>query len=278
MSKRDEIVEIALSQKGYHEGPNNDTKYGEWYGLNYNPWCAMFVSWCANQVGIPEDIIPKFAGCTTGFRQMTQMGITTKEHITPQKGDLIFFDWDNSGDCDHVGIVTSSDGLLVYTVEGNHEDDVDTYVYPTNASYIVGYARPHYEDEPQPEPLPEYKDYVYRYQVAWNKTYGKTYDHYLEEDGIFGPDTEWSKTKVYLHNYMENDLVRWCQGRLVYHKGYNLGNYGPEKDGCDGKYGNTTEKVVKQFQHDNKDWFFKLYGKDLETDGIIGYDTITILF
>jgi hypothetical protein len=29
MSKRDDIVSIALSQKGYHEGPNNDTKYGE---------------------------------------------------------------------------------------------------------------------------------------------------------------------------------------------------------------------------------------------------------
>lgn len=36
MSKRDEIVAIALSQKGYTEGTNNDTKYGEWYGLNYN--------------------------------------------------------------------------------------------------------------------------------------------------------------------------------------------------------------------------------------------------
>ena len=88
MSKRDEIVEIALSQKGYKEGPNNDTKYGAWYGLNYNPWCAMFVSWCADQIGILNTLIPKFAGCTTGFRLMTDMSITTKEHIIPRKKEL----------------------------------------------------------------------------------------------------------------------------------------------------------------------------------------------
>lgn len=270
MSKRDEIVEIALSQKGYHEGPNNDTKYGEWYGLNYNPWCAMFVSWCAFQVGILDNLIPKFAGCTTGFRLMTNMGITTKEHIVPQKGDLIFFDWDNSGDYDHVGIVTNADNDYVWTIEGNHDDNVDTYVYPINAKYIAGYARPKYEDEPQP--LLDFKQYVYDYQVAWNKTYGAKYG-YIPENGVYDEKTEWSKTKVYLHYYMENDLVKWCQQRLKYHKGYDLGKYG-----CDGKYGRDTESVVKQFQEDNQEWFKKLYNKKLKIDGEIGYDTITILF
>lgn len=275
MSKRDEIIEIALSQKGYTEGPNNDTKYGEWYGLNYNPWCAIFVSWCAFQVGILDSLIPKFAGCTTGFRLMSDMGITTKEHIVPKKGDLIFFDWDRSGDYDHVGIVTDANESSVWTVEGNHDDNVDTYVYPINASYIAGYARPKYEDEPSPAPtpLPDYKDYVYEYQVAWNKTYGARYNTYLEEDGIFGPETEKSKNKVYLKYYMENPLVEWCQKRLKYHKGYDLGKYG-----CDGKYGRDTENVVRQFQEDNKEPFKQIYGRDLEVDGIIGYDTITILF
>lgn len=262
MNKRDEIVEIALSQKGYTEGPNNDTKYGEWYGLNYNPWCAMFVSWCANQVGISEDIIPKFSGCTTGFRQMTNMGITTKEHIVPQKGDLIFFDWDNSGDYDHVGIVTSADSEYVWTVEGNHDDNVDTYVYQINAYYIAGYARPKYEDEPTPKP--SYESYVYDYQVAWNKTYGSKY-HYLEEDGIYGPDTEWSKSKVLLKYGMTNPLVGWCQNRLKYHKGYSIG--------IDNIYGAETKSVVTQFQRDNLEW-----NPSLEVDGIIGNDTISLLF
>ena len=72
---------------------------------------------------------------------------------------------------------------------------------------------------------------------------------------------------------MENPLVEWCQKRLKYHKGYDLGKYD-----CDGKYGNDTEKVVIQFQKDNQEWFKKLYNRKLEVDGIIGYDTITILF
>jgi hypothetical protein len=36
----------AETQIGYEEQPVNRTKYGRHYGLNGNPWCAMFVSWC----------------------------------------------------------------------------------------------------------------------------------------------------------------------------------------------------------------------------------------
>lgn len=266
MSKRDKIVEIALSQKGYQEGYNNDTKYGEWYGLNYNPWCAMFVSWCANQVGIPEDIIPKFAGCTTGFKQMTAMGITTNEHITPEKGDLIFFDWDISGDYDHVGIVTEVKDGMVYTIEGNHNDCVDEYKYPLNASYIKGYAKPRYDDAPEP-PKPEADSDVLAYQKSWNLTYGKEYG-FIEENGVYGKETEWSKHKVYLAKGMTNHLVGWCQCRLKYHKGYGLGDTGVNHDGVDDDFGNITKEVVEQFQRDN----------NLKVDGEIGFDTISLLF
>lgn len=59
------IIQVALAQVGYLEkrsnqelevktanaGNQNFTKYGEWYGLNGQPWCDMFVSWCAEQAG-----------------------------------------------------------------------------------------------------------------------------------------------------------------------------------------------------------------------------------
>jgi hypothetical protein len=77
---------------------------------------------------------------------------------------------------------------------------------------------------------------------------------------------------------MNNHLIGWCQCRLKYHKGYDLGKSGCNHDGVDDDFGPTTESVVRQFQEDNQDWFFKLYGKKLDKDGIIGYDTITILF
>lgn len=266
MSKRDEIVDIALSQKGYVEGPNNDTKYGEWYGMNYNPWCAMFVSWCANQVGIPESVIPKFAGCTTGFGIMRDMGITTKSHIKPNKGDLIFFDWDGSGDCDHVGIVTEVRDGNVYTVEGNHNDCVDEYVYPLDAEYIAGYAMPEYEEVPGPEPTPV-NEVVLDYQQSWNKTYGDIYG-YIPENGVYSKETEWSKTKVFLKEGMKNHLVGWCQCRLRYHKGYGLGDSGINHDGVDDDFGPKTKEVTEQFERDN----------GLKVDGEIGYNVVSLLF
>lgn len=42
--------------------------------------------------------------------------------------------------------------------------------------------------------------------------------------------------------------------------GYDMGNYGPEKDGVDGKFGISTEKAVKQFQQ----------ASGLKADGICG--------
>ena len=54
---RIDIVSIAKTQVGYMEGDDNDTKYGTWYGLPNQPWCGMFVSWCARQAGVPTDIL-----------------------------------------------------------------------------------------------------------------------------------------------------------------------------------------------------------------------------
>ena len=56
-----DIVRVALSQVGNVGGQT----YWSWYGFpNRVEWCAIFVSWCANQCGyIEAGIIPKFASC-----------------------------------------------------------------------------------------------------------------------------------------------------------------------------------------------------------------------
>ena len=43
---RKEIIQRAAAEEGTTENPpnSNKTKYGEWYGLNGVPWCAIFVS------------------------------------------------------------------------------------------------------------------------------------------------------------------------------------------------------------------------------------------
>ncbi|NOR49133.1 MAG: hypothetical protein GQ533_14020 [Methanosarcinaceae archaeon] len=48
------------------------------------------------------------------------------------------------------------------------------------------------------------------------------------------------------------ELVKHLQNILVT-LGYNLGTYGPEKDGVDGSFGKLTETAVNDFQENNRD-------------------------
>lgn len=111
---RADLIGVALTQVGYYEGPNNDTKYGVWYGYNNLGWCGMFVSWCAEQAGIPKSIIPKTGTTNPADYKATVYSGTT---YRPQPGDL-FFRKSGSGYA-HVGIVYYLDGDYFYTIEGN---------------------------------------------------------------------------------------------------------------------------------------------------------------
>ena len=130
------LVDIAKSQVGNVGGQ----PYWSWYGFDYRvEWCACFVSWCYGQAGLSE---PRFAACTSQgmpwFTSRGQWGDRNYENIAP--GDAIFFDWDNSGDADHVGIVIGTDGERVYTVEGNSGDACKIKSYPLGSSLIRGYG------------------------------------------------------------------------------------------------------------------------------------------
>lgn len=110
--QRADIIGVALTQVGYREGSNNDTKYGDWYGLPNHPWCAMFVSWCVNQAGISTNILKKAA-----LARPSAFGYSTyysSSEYTPQSGDLFF-----KKGFSHVGLVYYVDGAYFYTVEGN---------------------------------------------------------------------------------------------------------------------------------------------------------------
>ena len=64
------------------------------------------------------------------------------------------------------------------------------------------------------------------------------------------------------------DLVTTIQ-RMLQIIGYDLGTSGPDEDGVDGQYGDTTEKAVTQFQTDSKQWD----GNPLKVDGMVGPET-----
>lgn len=137
------MVEIAQSQVGNKGGE----LYWRWYGFDSRvEWCAVFVSWVANQAGyINSGIIPKFSVCQTQgipwFKTMNQWKFPPYQ---PSPGDIIFFDWQNDGKADHVGIVESVDANKVYTIEGNSRDEVKRKEYLLNNKVIIGYGTPTY--------------------------------------------------------------------------------------------------------------------------------------
>lgn len=168
---RTDIVAVARSQVGYQEGGSvnqlsgevhggvNFTEYGAWYGMQ-DMWCAMFVSWCANQAGISTDTIPSHCYTPDGLSWFAARGLAyTRAEVharkyTPVAGDLIYFKSSrNAKSTNHVGIVTGYANGRIYTVEGNigsigkltNGGMVAENSYPISNTYIVFICTPNYE-------------------------------------------------------------------------------------------------------------------------------------
>nr|WP_304017324.1 lysozyme family protein [Ruminococcus bromii] len=136
------IVEVALAQIGNEGGQ----PYWSWYGFDSRvEWCACFVSWCADQCGyIDSGLIPKFAGCIDGANWFKSNNRWNDRNYEPKAGDIIFFDWEDDGTTDHVGIVEKCENGTVYTVEGNSGDACRQRQYTVGSRNIYGYGIPAY--------------------------------------------------------------------------------------------------------------------------------------
>ncbi|MEF9962023.1 MAG: lysozyme family protein [Erysipelotrichaceae bacterium] len=133
-----DIVKVALTQVGNIDGK----PYWEWYGFTSRvEWCACFVSWCANESGLlDKGIIPKFSYCPTGIQWFKEHNRWMKNEQTPQAGYIIFFDWEQDGISDHVGIVERVDNGFIYTIEGNSNNECKQNMYDISSNVIYGYG------------------------------------------------------------------------------------------------------------------------------------------
>lgn len=147
------VVGIASSQIGYTETGNNSTMYGKWYGLDKQPWCAIFVSWCFDQAGLGKNIVAQnkkgFASCDAGLKWFAK-----RNKLVPvgqaQEGDIVFFQFDKDAEPDHVGIVSKNlkRKSILITIEGNTSDKGSQSnggaVYSKKRGYalVMGVARP----------------------------------------------------------------------------------------------------------------------------------------
>ena len=133
-----DMIMVAASQIGNEGGEI----YWRWYGFSSHvDWCAVFVSWCADQAGLIDDgSMPKFAVCDNGIRWFVEKGRWFNRNIEPKPGMIIFFDWDGDGRSDHVGIVEKFEEGMIYTIEGNSGDICRRRCYDVGSSVIMGYG------------------------------------------------------------------------------------------------------------------------------------------
>lgn len=121
MSTAHDLLTVARGEIGYVERPGNRTKYGAWYGLDRQPWCAIFVAWCCSRVGRNvRTLAENWAYTPSALAGMQRRGMTVpKSQVRP--GDIVFFDFpDRVHRTQHVGICESYDGHGgLVTVEGN---------------------------------------------------------------------------------------------------------------------------------------------------------------
>lgn len=117
------LMALCEEDVGYVEGKNNDTKFGKWYGLNFNPWCAMAASKKYFDAGMIKTVAGKakgYAACVEWLKHLIK-----NKQLVPvgqaQAGYPVFFDWNGDGIPDHVGICKSNNKRLkfLWVYEGN---------------------------------------------------------------------------------------------------------------------------------------------------------------
>lgn len=162
------IIEVAKKEIGTIEGPkDNETKYGKWSGVNFQPWCQSFVSWTAFTSGLDAKKYPKTASTVAAadwFKKNNRWADARNDDPTP--GDWIFFDFPDDGvnRISHVGLCIKNNGDgTIQVIEGNTSGTAKgdqrnggmcvekTRAYVKNKkgilNAVVGWGRPVYAGE-----------------------------------------------------------------------------------------------------------------------------------
>lgn len=158
---RKKYVDYAITYLGCKESDgshkkiidlyNSHTPLAQGYKMKYtDAWCACFVSAMAIGCGL-DDIIPLEVSCGRYITLAKNKGIWVEsDSYTPKQGDLILYDWDDTGSgdaasgADHIGIVVSVSGKTIKVIEGNNGDAVAYRTIQVNGRYIRGYVTPKY--------------------------------------------------------------------------------------------------------------------------------------
>lgn len=167
MTRRADIVATAQTDVGTIEFPpgSNRTVYGQRYGLNGVPWCAIWTSdvYQRNGHNLRAELTQQWAYTPAGLQAGRRAGWAIK-HRNARPGDIVFFDFPGGEAVDHVGIVTANLGDRgVATIEGNTSSGTagsqsnggGVYARTRPWSLVAGVLSPPYlTDDTPPRPLP----------------------------------------------------------------------------------------------------------------------------
>ena len=146
MSNGQKIIELATAEIGYSRRPATTgeiagyavlhkitleearklnlqwNKFGDWFGLQYVPYCMQFCCKMYSDAGFPikGDWAKGFASVPNALKHFTESNELTQY---PQAGDLVIFDWNGDKNPEHVGIfVSHNNNGTINTIEGNTSD------------------------------------------------------------------------------------------------------------------------------------------------------------
>lgn len=156
--QRSDLLAVAESQLGYHEGDQPDqldgsyngsgnySEYGRYFGSNGRAWCSEFASWCARQAKIPTTVLgnSRSASISTFNAPYYTWGETVYAggDYIPQPGDLVLFAWTGTSldeaYLSHTAIVTDAkldgDILHLFVIHGNSNGSVRESEYIVSVS------------------------------------------------------------------------------------------------------------------------------------------------
>ena len=132
---------------------NSHTPRARGYKLKYSDeWCAGTVSAAAIATG-NTNAVPLEVSCHYMIEGAKAKGIWVEnDAYVPQGGDIILYDWqdsgvgDNTGNPDHVGVIEYTSGGIIHVIEGNNGEKVARRELSVNGRYIRGFIVPKYSN------------------------------------------------------------------------------------------------------------------------------------
>lgn len=190
---RQKVVGIMKGWLGYNETNGSHKKIIDLYN-SHKPLARVYKvkytdEWCATTVSAAfikadlTDIAPTECGCGRMIDLYKKLGRWQESDAhTPKPGDVIMYDWedsgrgDNTGSPNHVGIVAAVNGTSLTIIEGNKGQAVAYRAMKVNGKYIRGYCLPDYASKAGPaKPQVTNKlDAARSFDRAYAKTYTVT--------------------------------------------------------------------------------------------------------